>query len=74
MRTERVERALHFDISQGDVPMTQTTGIQAEAQTYSSGTQSSTTKMDDSETQTRRTKTTNRGTQSHATEDRNEEK
>ena len=27
MRTERVEKAVHFDISQDDVPMTQTTGF-----------------------------------------------
>ena len=70
LRTERVENALHFDISQGDddVGMTQTTssGVQAEAQTSSSGvqanvrpkttssgTQSSTTGMEESETQTR---------------------
>ena len=52
MRTERVEKAVHFDISQDDVPRTQTTGVQAKAQTdstevqanpqtISSGTQSS---------------------------------
>ena len=58
MRTERVENAVHFDISQDDVPMTQTTGIQAKAQTDSTevqtnpqttspGTQSSKTRMDE---------------------------
>ena len=61
MRAERVEKAVHFDISQGDdVPMTQTYstgvqaeaqtssyGVQAEAQTSSSGTQSSKTRMDE---------------------------
>ena len=43
LRTERVENALHFHISQDDddVGMTQTTpsGVQAEAQTSSSGVQ-----------------------------------
>ena len=70
LRTERVENALHFDISQDDddVGMTQTTlsGVQAEAQTSSSGirahmrpkttssgAQSSTTRMEEPETQTR---------------------
>ena len=59
MRAERIENAVHFDISQDDVTMTQTTGVQAEAQTdstevqanpqtTSSGTQSSTTRMDES--------------------------
>ena len=59
MRTERVDNAVHFDISQDEVPMTQTTGVQAEAQTdstevqanpqtTSSGTQSSKTKTDES--------------------------
>ena len=87
MRTERVENALHFDISQGDddVGMTQTTssGVQAEAQTSSSGVQAnvkpkttssgtqSSTRMEESETQTRRVKTKERGSQ--ATEDRSEE-
>ena len=73
MRTERVERALYFDISQGDVSMTQTTGVQADPQTYSAGTQSSTTRMDDSETQTRPplNRSNTKGTQ--ATEDKSEE-
>ena len=87
LRTERVENALHFDISQGDddVGMTQTTssGVQAEAQTSSSGVQAnmrpkttssgtqSTTRMEESETQTRRIKTKERGSQ--ATEDRSDE-
>ena len=87
MRTERVENALHFDISQGDdadVGMTQTTssGVQAEAQTTSSGvqvnvrptttssgTQSSTTRVDESETQARYIR--KKGSQ--ATEDRSGE-
>ena len=58
MRTERIEKAVHFDISQDDVPMTQTTGVQsdpqtdstgvqAKAQTTSSGSQSSKTKMEE---------------------------
>ena len=58
MRAERVDNAVHFDISQDEVPMTQTTGVQAEAQTdstevqanpqtTSSGTQSSKTRMDE---------------------------
>ena len=87
LRTDRVENALHFDISQGDddVGMTQTTlsGVQAEAQTSSSGAQAnvrpnatspgtqSSTRMEESETQTRRIKTKERGSQ--ATEDRSEE-
>ena len=87
MRTERIENALHFDIPQGDddVGMTQTTssGVQAEAQTSSSGVQAnvrpkttssgtqSTTRMEESETQTRKIKTKERGSQ--ATEDRSEE-
>ena len=77
LRTERVENALHFDISQGDddVGMTQTTssGVQANVRpkNTSSGTQS-TTRMEESETQTRRIKTKERGSQ--ATEDRSEEK
>ena len=76
MRTERVENALHFDISQGDddVGMTQTTssGVQANVRpkNTSSGTQS-TTRMEESETQTRRIKTKERGSQ--ATEDRSDE-
>ena len=73
LRSERVEKSLHFDLSQGDdddVGMTQTTssGVQAEAQTSSSGvqvrpktsssgTQSSTTRMEESETQTSTTRT-----------------
>ena len=58
MRAERVEHAVHFDISRDDVTMTQATGVQAEAQTdstevqanpqtTSSGTQSSKTRMDE---------------------------
>ena len=82
LRSERVEKALHFDLSQGDdddVGMTQTTSswVQAEAQTSSSGvqvrpntsssgTQSSTTIMEESETQTRKINTKGRGTQSKA--------
>ena len=86
MRTERIENALHFEISQGDddVGMTQTTssGVQAEAQTTSSGvqvnvrptttssgTQSSTTRVDESETQARYIR--KKGSQ--ATEDRSGE-
>ena len=60
MRTERVEKAVDFDISQDDdVTMTassgvqaeaqtDSTGVQAKAQTTSSGPQSSKTKMDQS--------------------------
>ena len=58
MRADRVESAVHFDIAQGDVTMTQTTGVQAETrtdstearanpQTISSGTHSSKTKVDE---------------------------
>ena len=87
LRSERVENALHFDISQGDddVGMTQTisSGVQAEAQTTSSGVQAnvrpkttssgtqSSTRVEESEIQTRRIKTKERGSQ--ATEDRSEE-
>ena len=100
LRSKRAEKALHFDISQGDddddVGMTQTTssgvqaeaqtsssGVQAEAQTSSSGVQAnvrpkttssgtqSTTRVEESETQTRKIKTKERGSQ--ATEDRSEE-
>ena len=39
MRTERIEKAVHFDTPQDDVPLTQTTGVQAEAQTDSTGVQ-----------------------------------
>ena len=52
MRTDRVEKAVYFDISQDDdedVVMTDSTEVKAEqakAQTTSSGSQSSTTKMD----------------------------
>ena len=63
MRADRVENAVHFDISQDDdVDVTMTassgvqaeahtdsTGVQAKAQTTSSGTQSSKTKMDELE-------------------------
>ena len=84
MRTDRVEKAVHFDISQDDdVTMTassevqaeaQSTGVQAKAQTTSSGSQSSTTKMDQfGGTQTPRIKMKDRGSQSQATEDRTEE-
>ena len=83
MRTERVEKAVYFDTSQDDVPMTQTTGVQSEpqtdstgvqakAQTTSSGPQSSKTRMDGfGGTQTTNIKMTDKGTQ--ATEDRSEE-
>ena len=59
MRSDRVENAIHFDISKDDdVTMTassgvqaeaqtDSTGVQAKAQTTSSGTQSSKTKMDE---------------------------
>ena len=58
MRAERIENAMHFGISQDDVPMTQTTSIQANPQTgstevqanpqtTSSGTQSPKTRMDE---------------------------
>ena len=58
MRADRVVNAVHFDMTQGDVTMTQTTGVQAETQTdstevranpqtISSGTHSSKTKMDE---------------------------
>ena len=40
MRTERVEKAVHFDISQDEeVTMTASSGVQAEAQTDSTGVQ-----------------------------------
>ena len=83
MRTERAEKAVHFDISQGDVSMTQTTGVQAKAQTdstevqanpqtTSSGTHSSKTGVDDfGGTHTTIVKTQNKCNQ--ATEDRSEE-
>ena len=76
LRSERVENALHFGISQDDddVGMTQTvsTGVQAEARTASSGTQSSTTQMDEfGGTQAIRIKTKEKGNQ--AIEDRSEE-
>ena len=99
LRAERVENALHFDISQGDgddVDMTQTTssGVQAEAQTSSSGVQAeaqtsssgvqvyvrpkttssgtqSSTRMEESETQTIKINKKERGSQ--ATEDRSDE-
>ena len=98
LRTERIENALHFDISQGDddVGMTQTisSGVQAEAQTTSSGVQAeaqtsspgvqanvrpkttssgtqSSTRVEESETKTKRIKTKERGSQ--ATEYRSEE-
>ena len=82
MRADRVESAVHFDIAQGDVTMTQTTGVQAEAQknstevqanpqTTSSGSQSSKIKMDEfGGTQTTIIKK-DKGNQ--ATEDRSEE-
>ena len=58
LRTERDDNALHFDISQGDVGITQTTssGVQAEAQTTSSGVQANV-----------RSTTTSSGTQSSTT-------
>ena len=84
MRTERVEKAVHFDISQDDdITMTQTTGIQANPQTDSTevqanpqtnspGTQSSKTRMDQSGgTQT--TRITVKDKTNQATEDRSEE-
>ena len=83
MRTERVDNAVHFGISQDDVPMTQTTGVQAEAQTDStgvqakaqttpSGSQPSETKMEEfGGTQRTRIKKKDKGNQ--ATEDRSEE-
>ena len=87
MRAERVEKAVHFDISKDgdDASMTQTYstgvqaetqtssyGVQAEAQTRSSGTQSSKTKMEEfGGTRTTRVKTKEKGNQ--ATEDRSEE-
>ena len=58
MRAERVEKAVHFYISQDDdvtmtassgvqaEPQTDSTGVQAKAQTTSSGSQPSKTKMD----------------------------
>ena len=86
MRTDRVEKAVHFDISKDDdVTMTassgvqakaqtDSTGVQAKAQTTSSGSQSSTTKMDQfGGTQTTRIKMKDRGSQSQATEDKTEE-
>ena len=88
MRTERINSALYFNMSQGDedigddmeslhslqsssMGVTQTTesGIQAQVRTTSSGTQSSTTQMDEfGGTQTIRIKTKEKGNQ--ATEDR----
>ena len=58
MRAERIENAVHVDISQDDVTMTQATGVQANPQTdstevqanpqtTSSGTQSSKTRKDE---------------------------
>ena len=85
MRTDRVEKAVHFDISQDDdVTMTASSGVQAEAQTdstgvqakahtASSGSQSSKTKMDEfGGTQTTKIKMKDKPSQ--ATEDRSEEK
>ena len=82
MRTDRVEKAVHFDVSQDDdVPMTapsgvqagaqtDSTGVQANPQTTSSGSQPPTTKMDQfGGTQTPRIKMKDRGSQSQATED-----
>ena len=74
MRAERVEKALHFDISHDDdVTMTTSSGVQAEAQTSSSGVQAeaqtrssgtqASTRMGESETQTGRIKTKERGRQ-----------
>ena len=44
MRRERIDRALHFDISQDDddVTMTTSTGVQANTQTSSSSAQTNT--------------------------------
>ena len=50
---------------------TSSSGVQAEAQTRSSGNQSSTTRMEESETQTRYIRKNDRGSQ--ATEDRSNE-
>ena len=84
MRTDRVEKVVHFDISQDeDVPMTassgvqadahtDSTGVQAKAQTTSSGSQSSKTKMDQfGGTQTQYIRMKEKGNQ--ATEDSSEE-
>ena len=86
MRTDRVEKAVHFDISKDDdvtmtassgvqaEPRTDSTGVQAKAQTTSSGSQPPTTKMDQwGGTQTPRIKMKEKGSQSQATEDRTEE-
>ena len=68
LRTERIENALHFDISQGDddVGMTQTTssGVQAEAQTTSSGVQAEAQTSSSGVQANVRPKTTSPGTQS----------
>ena len=83
LRTDRVEKAVHFDISQDDAPMTQTTGVQSEpqtdstgvqakARTTSSGSQSPKTRMDEfGGTQTTIIKMKDKSNQ--ATEDRSEE-
>ena len=84
MRTERVEKTVHFDISQDDdvtvtassgvqaEAQTDLTGVQAKAQTTSSGSQPSKTKMDEfGGTQT--TKIRMKDKPSQATEDRPEE-
>ena len=74
MRKDRIEKAVHFDISQDDdddVTMTDSSEVKAEqakAQTTSSGSQSSTTKMDQfGGTQTTRIKMKEKGNQSKAT-------
>ena len=68
MRTERIENALHFDISPGndDVGMTQTTssGVQAEAQTSPSGVQAEAQTTSSGVQVNARPKTTPPGTQS----------
>ena len=74
MRKDRIEKAVHFDISQDDdddVTMTDSSEVKAEqakAQTTSSGSQPSTTKMDQfGGTQTTRIKMKEKGNQSKAT-------
>ena len=83
MRTDRVEKAVHFDISQDDdVTMTASSGVQAEAQTDSTGVQAkaqtispgqpSKTKMDEFGG-TQATQIRMKDKPSQATEDRSEE-
>ena len=84
MRTERVERALHFDISQDDddVAMTASTGVQANTQTSSSSAQTNTQTSSSSAQTVLPRRTFEAGTQSEkrvntkgtqATEDKSEE-